>query len=182
MKKLLILLLVLCMASVSFALMDLEISVNGDLDPVDSEIILNPSDEAILNIHSVTTYDGTEDVYWALVVDTSAGTITGGTPTAGAPSDSAWYGNDAQMNGLAVAPEDGSWGYIGSIAGTSVGPGVYIDDILFHCIGPADAVINLYTTVDFGTFNLEDTVIIHQPEPMTIALLGLGGLFLRRRK
>jgi hypothetical protein len=36
--------------------------------------------------------------------------------------------------------------------------------------------------VDAGTFAVLDSVNVVVPEPMTIALLGLGGLFLRRRK
>jgi len=56
-------------------------------------------------------------------------------------------------------------------------PGTAIS-LVFHCTGPGDFVIVLN---DDG-LNPLDTVIIHQiPEPMTLGLLGLGGLFLRRR-
>jgi len=182
--KIVPILIVTCLMSVpAFALMDLEISINGDLNPPDSQYTLSPGGTAVLNIHSIASYDGMEDIYWALVCDTAAGTITGGTPTAAAPSDSSWLGDDAQLNGLVTAPEDGSWGYIGSIAGTPADPGVYIDDISFVCESDSqDAILNLYTTVDFETFTLADTAVIHQvPEPMTMALLGLGGLLLRKR-
>jgi hypothetical protein len=41
-----------------------------------------------------------------------------------------------------------------------------------------------YTSLSDGTTTVEDleALVIHTPEPLTIALLGLGGLFLRRRK
>ncbi len=56
--------------------------------------------------------------------------------------------------------------------------GVWWDDE-FHCDGPGVVIITL---LDTGG-NVLDTITVSQiPEPMTVALLGLGGLFLRRRK
>jgi len=54
-------------------------------------------------------------------------------------------------------------------------------DYGFECIGLGDVVIYLYAN-DLQT--VLDTLTISQvvPEPMTIALLGLGGLFLLRRR
>ena len=186
MKKLLVLMLVLGLAGLANAMI-LEISVNGDLDPKDSEIFLMPSETAILNIHTPDGYVIGDDVYFAIVVDVAYGTVGYddelGTVLAD-HYDTAIYGAGAQDAGMCSPPEDGVWGVIANY-GTSgnFGPGVIIDDILFHCEKEGDAVINLYSTPDFATFTLEDFVIIHQiPEPMTIALLSLGGLFLRRRK
>ena len=64
-------------------------------------------------------------------------------------------------------------------------------DLIFHCEGPDDVTISMYAGVggidyienDIPQGTLLGSVLIHQiPEPMTIALLSLGGLFLRRRK
>jgi hypothetical protein len=54
-------------------------------------------------------------------------------------------------------------------------------EIGFHCLAPGDVVITLLGD-DLAT--VKDMLVIHQviPEPVTIGLLGLGGLFLRRRK
>jgi len=79
-------------------------------------------------------------------------------------------------------------------------PGIALDHIAIHCDGLGDVYIvagvdrtggSLYGPVVWygggqaGT-DLEATtgqLIVHQiPEPMTVLLLGLGGLFLRRRK
>jgi hypothetical protein len=48
---------------------------------------------------------------------------------------------------------------------------------------PGTAVLKLYKSPDGSTVNLVDSIIVHQiPEPLTLALLGVGGLFLRRRR
>jgi hypothetical protein len=78
------------------------------------------------------------------------------------------------------------------IAGTSFGEvaGTLVDYILFHCDGLGDVTV---TITDAGTNNILNvgdvgpeamgSIIIHQiPEPTTVMLLGLGSLFLLRRR
>ena len=140
--------------------MDLEISVNGDLDPCDYEVVLHVGETAVLNIHSPTGYVVGDDVYFALVVDTNYGEISGGVVTAEAPPDSGIYGDDA--SGFCSPPEDGIWGGLSSLGGYPIPPGVYIDEVQFHCAAEGDAIIHLWTTIDCVNFTLEDTVIIQQ--------------------
>jgi hypothetical protein len=165
MKKLLVLMLVFGVASVANA-MTLSL-VDGDADTVD--------------LLDSAGYVVGDDVYFAVVGDTSKVAISGGALTAIAPADSGIFGYDAQANGMCAAPLDGMWGSLASIAGTSTGPGVYVDEIAWTLVGGAtNADISLITTVDFMTFETIGTINV--PEPMTIALMGLGSLFLLRRR
>ena len=193
MKKFLVLSLVLAVASMANAGV-LQISVNGNQDPVDSEIWLNPSDELILDIWTLGNINYFETHNWALVVDTTYGSISGGLAVFATPgtTNSVEGLTDDNAGVLPEPPLAGIWGQLAHIPanfqpipdGTTL-----IDQILFHCEGPGDAVVQLYAIQSGQPFGgtaggtLLDEVIIHQtPEPMTVALLGLGGLFLRRRK
>jgi hypothetical protein len=185
MKNLLAVMLVFGMASMASA-MTLQISVEGNPDPIDTQIMLAPSETIRLDIHSPDGYVIGDDVYFSLVVDPAYGVITGGVVTGGAPPDTGIYGYDALANGLSPGGvDDGMWGSVLNIAGAPVAPGIYIDDIIFHCEAlNYDTLVTLWSTPDFATFTMEDQLIIHNiPEPATMALLSLGGLFfLRRRK
>lgn len=196
MKKLLVLMLVLGMASLANA--TLQISVDGDWEPVDSEIFLMPSDTVILDIWTdAAITKAPADYYtWALIVDTQCATITGGVAVEPwASDDDMWLGifsvpSAAETIGGIPESWDGIWGGITIFGGAGIpANSLLYDEILFHCESAElkcyDTVVELWRVNNdtFELMSLEDSVIIHQiPEPMTIALLGLGGLFLRRRK
>ncbi len=69
-------------------------------------------------------------------------------------------------------------------------PGIQLDHLLLHCDGEGDVIVFLSDgtqggTVDLGFATPEfGQIIVHQtiPEPMTLGLLGLGGLGLIRRR
>jgi len=187
MKKLLIFMLVLGMASLASAMpTSLQISVGGVLEPIDSEIWLAPSETIVLDIWTtaeIYTQCGLEG-YFVIGVDPAYGSLSGGITVEpwDAEASIALYG-DGSGDAYLPPPEQGILGAISTFLPEGSGvTGVIFDLIEFHCVAPGDAVVNLYVT-DWTTPTLIDSVVIHQiPEPMTIALLGLGGLFLRRRK
>jgi hypothetical protein len=175
MKKLLVLLLVLGMASAANA--TLQISVNGDKEPVSSEIWLEPSQELTLDIWTDAIIEqGVGEGYWALSTG-ELGSISGGVPLGNGTDTTIYAGASSYV------PGEGVWGGVGAVNQSSYAAGtVLYDQIIFHCAGEGDAVVTLYWDI-FGTDEVIDSVTIHQiPEPMTVALLGLGGLFLLRRR
>ena len=191
MKKILVLVLLFGIASVANA--GLFISVNGDLNPVSSEIFLEPSQTAVIDIHGDgQSRPGVDNPY---LVVAGPGLIAGGVVLyPGTLSD---YMDLAEMAIVAGITEEEFLGYFKDYAGIDAvdagwailddgtipqAPlqGVLVDDIILHCEAIGDVELTLLTN-DFAT--VLDSVIIHQvPEPITFALLGLGGLFLRRRK
>ena len=188
MKKVLVLMLVLGMVSAASA--GLQISVDGDPEPVDSEIILLPSETVVLDLWTDTDIGMLEFGAWALIVadgSQGAGTVGQG------DSHIAGFNVIGPIPGTVgvTAPGVGWFGtYLGAFSGNPFAGDVVYDNFLFHCEGEGDVIIEVWSMEDVGVeiedwqaIALMDSLVIHQiPEPMTIALLGLGALFLRRRK
>jgi len=190
MKKFLVYVFAIALAATTANAGLLQISVGGNFDPVDSEITLAPSDHIELNIHVNGDIGPFEAHDWALVVNTNFGSINGG--VAQVVSGFNQLGGSAPDLGngvLADSPLAGIWGNMANTTFDNIASGtVLVDGIDFHCVGPGDAVIQLYEITSGAAFpsqsgTLVDQVIIHQiPEPISMSLLALGGLGLIRRR
>jgi hypothetical protein len=191
MKKLLVLLVVLAVATVANA--GIKISVGGVVDPPDTSIMLMPSETVAIGIYG----DGqTVNPVNLWLITQGPGSNMG----AGALLDPAM-----DMGFVVHYTDDGegilSWlgsvgfptmdAYFVSLASSAAPPpmitGECLGDAVFHCDAPGEVTLSLVEIFDDGEGNITitpyDTQVIHQiPEPMTLGLLGLGGLFLRRRK
>ncbi len=179
MKKLLILTLVLGTALTANA--TLQISVNGDLNPVDSEIVIAPSDTLIMDIWTDSDISsGVGEGYWFLTCPPDKGTLSGGVSLW---PDPVIEPSDPIIQQIAPG-QDGVWGYIFLPPGSVIPAGsVIYDEINFHCESVGDAIVQLYWSLDLVTADLIDSVVVHQiPEPATIFLFGLGMLALRQKR
>ncbi|MFH1369958.1 MAG: PEP-CTERM sorting domain-containing protein [Planctomycetota bacterium] len=186
MKRVFISLLVLVMASTAGA--TLRIMVDGDKYPVDSQIIGGNFSLGLWTDSDIIQF--VDDTLFTLVVNTLFGSIdyTSGIvvpPYDNDPGITLFHTMSAVEANFSLPPsEDGIGGSIWLMETSQIDAGsIIFDEILFHSDADfTDVMIKLYETPDGYEMPLVDSVIIHITEPTTIGLLGLGGLFLRKRK
>jgi hypothetical protein len=197
MKKLLVLALVLGLASsASAALSGIQLSVDGATDGTGNttEIYIPISSELVIDVYGPAGYDWLG--YIIIEGNPPQGGEWGDDDAHGADVLNAYYTNqsypityaaagDSDLSGTQRYTEvDWGWGYeLSANSATSV-PGGRQFDVIYHCTGPESEYVTITLWDDAeGYVTPQDTILIHQvPEPMTIALLGLGGLFLLRRR
>lgn len=183
MKIVFISLLVLAMASAAGA--DLRIMVDGDKDPLDWEYI--GSADYTLGIWTDTSITTGAGSYWALVVETSFGSIDPASGIVGVDDPGffieRFFGIYEMLPGLFPGLNGLCGGAFDSVPPDTLAGTTLFDLIDFHTSWPLDVQIRLYESPDGAVLNLVDSVIVvGVPEPMTVGLFGLGVLFLRRRK
>ncbi len=209
MKKLLVLLLVFGMASVANA-GPISLSVNGD--PADAEITLGVSDTITLDIIMDAAEFAGGDIAIVISNPQGALDYSGITFATSVMTrryndfDEVWV--DGMRNWEAqwsVSPlSDPQYLKItgGNLNWNTLGSYVLMDNVIFHCEEATEVIIDLVAITDLMYWQFDstgtkladyaivaaegtllDSINVTQiPEPMTIILLGLGGLFLRRRK
>jgi hypothetical protein len=178
MKKLLILTLVLGLASVANA--HLIFTVNGQpQDPkIDPPLYPSQTIELDLELSADETIHGYQlsyalsnpqaELLWDGVVFPWASAVPGKT--------------------LNTSPQYGEITATQFLMDEVQGPLVLMQGLIVHCLEATDVILEIYGEVTYvaggDSIPIEPhTLLIPQiPEPMTIALLGLGGLLLRRRR
>jgi len=176
-----VLFLVLFLGSISIANAGLlDLMVDGGVAP--DEITLMPSDTVSLGVF-LPAGNGCYDYYLAFQLSN---------PQAEIDASNAVFPTIFEIPGVVGVNEPG---YVEITASQIIlpdpqGPSILADNIFLHCLGPGDVVLDL-VTYRVSWINGEmpakgtviDTLTIHQvPEPMTLTLMALGGLLLRRRR
>jgi len=185
MKKLVVLSALLAMSSIASAGMVL---TAGGVDT--GALTLSPSDTVMIGL-----YGNADDPGYPAVGNYFVGVIVDGPGTldlsAVSTANISYTGNAntiagamdpdiAAFLGVKVPYADIVLNDLNTTANPPILSGILVHDLPFHCDGPGEVIIRLFD----GAGNPMDSLIITQqgiPEPMTLGLLGLGGLFLRRR-
>jgi hypothetical protein len=191
MKKLLVLMLILGLTSIAGAAVGsntdkiVQLSVNGGVaDEYFKDEPLNPSDTVTLDIQLA---DGV--AMDAMELDLEI--IGGATISLPDPATDIIVGGFESWSLIVEGVTDKG---IAAIAGVTFGSvdGTLVDGITFHCEGQGPVTVQLTSAGSNSIVAPESrlldaadlgSIVIHQvPEPMTITLLGLGGLALLRRR
>ena len=176
MKKLIAVLTVLLMASVAQA--GLILTIEGE--PAPDEITLAPSDWIELDV-DITAGENITGIQVDVRVDSPAGLLD----SSGVVYPS--IGFMLPIYTLNSGPHNLE--FTGGNFSPVNGPLVLMQGLMFHCETLDEVLVTVVvtgdTTIDgeaVAAGTVLDSLVIYQPEPMTVILLGLGGLFLRRRK
>jgi len=169
MKKLLTLMLVLVMAAGANAA--LQLSIGGN--PAPDEYTMNVCETIVIDITSTTA-----DNYGSWLVLENVASNKGEWVPPGRIMPAA--GKDASMTDYGPMGYPGWWlceaKSFDPAAPVIAGKHFEMD---FHCMAEGDVILTLRAYDETEV----DRVVIHQiPEPVSMVLLGLGGLLLRRRK
>ncbi|MBN2210974.1 MAG: PEP-CTERM sorting domain-containing protein [Sedimentisphaerales bacterium] len=204
MKKLLALVLVLGMASVSFGVVNLGVETkNGEaVDFVPGQIIeVEGSD--ILMINVTADFPVRQVNIWQVNDNgegSALGVVSAPYVTNSALSIGIKAGDGANMNGKLFAPSLTTpiYAFQGISAGVRVAPGEDIISFMYHV--PEGLLPSTFITIEVfsksttptalsgvkdeaNVLHTIDALTLHViPEPMTLTLLGLGGLGLLRRR
>jgi hypothetical protein len=179
MKKFVVLAMVLAISGVAGAALSVNF-VGVDRDLVAPGMQVLPSDTVTMQIISTNEFwnialfmiatggPSSVNIANATVVGNPANPLTGALGVvdySGAMPDTTWILYADMAKPVIPAP--------------AITNGVVVDGISFHCDGSGDVniqLVDLSASIEYGTFTIQQI-----PEPMTLGLLSLGGLFLRRR-
>ena len=176
--------MVLGMASMASAA--IQISVNGALDVEEITIVM--SDTITIDVYNPGTpgtppYNGQIDFdyYLDFYYPSEGGYALSNMRTGPAAGDSGDFPSGLKDDSTYVDYQELTIGQNWAIGSSEIIGVMFLLDL--HCeLDGVDVRIDLWDARDLSA--PVDTLTIHQiiPEPITIGLLGLGGLFLRRRK